>query len=299
MRRTPRALARLLTVATLVMGVVGQVGPAIPASAETSSARTPVTLKGRTVLTGSRSKMIRVRLTKAVMIERLLAPNRADITVKGRGRFVGFALVQDTPKFDGISLIGGRLPKDSGLGNFYFSPRGLDNASGSGRLPAGAYRLYLLADGSPVEVTFDLKGLQGTTRFNSPATIADYEVATPGPRLVDGANNVYGSGADGTLSGPGLLFDFLWTRHDAHVNTQYQFCLYKGGERGPSPYAPGCPTSDEFFSLGDGVMSAGSYTSSFYGGGAPFEADRYGQGFTFESAAAVDDIGYVALWLTF
>jgi hypothetical protein len=281
-----------------MLGVFAQ---GVPVSGERASAAAArrVVLGRKNVITGEGPGMVRVRIPKPATIADPLKPGRDDIAVEGRGPLVGFALVEETPGWDGISLVGGRLPRRSGLGNFYFSPSGLDNAGATMTLPAGNYRLYLLTGRRSARVSFLLDGLEGRARL-SPRTPARYEVATPEARLVDGATNVYGSGADGTLSGTGLLFDFLWVKHDAHANTQYQFCLYEGGERGPAPYSPGCPALDDEDNvvMGDGVVGAGEYTSFFYGGGMPFAENTYGQGFAMESAAAVEDIGYLGMWLS-
>ena len=293
----PRRNASVV-VGALLLAAVAQ-GLPVPSAGASASAPRRIELGRKNVVTGQGPAMTRVRLTEPAKISSLLMPGRKDISVTGRGPLVGFALVQETPNWDGISLIGGRLPRRSGLGNFYFSPSGLDNAAATVTLPAGDYRLYLLAGRRPVEVSFVLEGLSGKARL-APKTPVRYEVATPEARLVDGANNVYGSGADGTLSSAGVLFDFLWVKHSAHANTQYQFCLYEGGERGPAPYSPGCPALDdeEDVVVGDGVVGAGEYTSFFYGGAAPFAPNRYGQGFAMESAAAVEEVGYLGMWLS-
>lgn len=284
--------------AGLLLAIVAQGLPLHSAAASASASRR-VELGRKNVITGQGPAMVRVRLPEAATISDLLRPGREDITVTGRGPLVGFALVQETPGWDGISLIGGRLPRGSGLGNFYFSPSGLDNGAAKVTLPAGDYRLYLLAGRRPVEVSFVLQGLSGRARL-APKSPVRYEVATPEARLVEGTNNVYGSGADGTLSSTGMLFDFLWVKHSAHANTQYQFCLYEGGERGAAPYSPGCPALDdeEDVVVGDGVVGAGDYTSFFYGGAVPFAPNRYGQGFAMESAAAVEEVGYLGMWLS-
>lgn len=298
-RKNEMALTRNAFVAgALLLAAVVQGLPVVTAGASASAPRR-IQLGHENVITGEGPAMVRVKLAEPATISNLLKPRRKDIAVTGRGPLVGFALVQETPSWDGISLVGGRLPRRSGLGNFYFSPSGLDNAAPTVTLPAGDYRLYLLAGRRPVEVSFLLNGPSGRVRL-APRAPVRYEVATPEARLVDGANNVYGSGADGTLSSTGMLFDFLWVKHSAHANTQYQFCLYEGGERGAAPYSPGCPALDdeENVVVGDGVVGAGEYTSFFYGGAVPFAPNRYGQGFAMESAAAVEEVGYLGMWLS-
>ena len=295
-------MRRTRTAATLTAGLVlAALAQGVPLQAAGASANAParIELGHKNVLTGNGPAVVRVRLSEPVTIAEPLMPGRDDITVKGRGPLVGFALVEETPGWDGISLIGGRLPTRSGLGNFYFSPSGLDNSAGTMTLPRGDYRLYLLAKRGPVKVSFLLEGLEGKVRL-APRVPVRYEVATPPARLVDGVENVYGSGADGTLSSTGLLFDFLWVRHTAHLNTQYQFCLYEGGERGPTPYSPACPALDDApdVVIGDGLVGTGEFTSFFYGGAMPFAPNRYGLGFAMESAASIEEIGYLAMWLS-
>ena len=244
--------------------------------------------------------MVRVNLPRPVRIQDPLAPNRTDILVEGRGRFVGFALVEDVAGFGGVSVIGGRLPRRSGLGTFYFALAGLDNRSEL-VLPSGNYRLYLITDGQPVKVVFMLDGLEGSVRLQ-PMRAVDLDVEGPRPSLqVEGVKNVYGAGADGTLTSRGLLFDFLYVKHEGHANTQYQFCLYEGGARGPVPWTPACPALDDEpnVTVGDGVIGTGPFTTFFYGGGSPFEANTYGQGFAMESAAKITDVGYVGVWLSY
>ena len=287
-----------VVVGALLLAAVAQ-GLPLNSSDAAASAPRRVDLGRKNVIRGQGAAMVRVRLAKPATISSPMKPGREDVTVTGRGPLVGFALVEETPGWDGVSLIGGRLPRRSGLGNFYFSPSGLDNTAATVTLPAGDYRLYLLSGRHPVEVSFVLKGLSGRVRL-SPKTPVRYETATPEARLVEGTNNVYGTGADGTLSSAGMLFDFLWVKHTAHANTQYQFCLYEGGERGAAPYSPGCPAMDDEDNvvIGDGIVGAGEYTSFFYGSGVPFEPNRYGQGFAMESAAAVQEVGYLGMWLS-
>ncbi len=161
--RTKSTALALLATATLV-------SPALPSDAE---ARAPArsdegpVLTSVTKIVGSRTASVSVRLPHDATLTFPRHGPSPDATITGSGRYAGVVLVSEEWE-------GGLLHEDVFIANRWgfceqrgsdpekdvlYNYRGLTrNRAGDAVLPAGTYRLHVLADGAPVEVTLRLHG---------------------------------------------------------------------------------------------------------------------------------------------
>jgi hypothetical protein len=150
-----------------------------------------------------------------------------------------------------------------------------------------------------------LEGLSGRKQLR-PDDLARAQVERPeadySSGIVDGVpKNLYSAGADGRTRGPGLIFDVLWQKRQAHVETVNTFCYYTSKPEAShlAPYAHGCPTTSDrtMHVIGDGATSPFPGQVVHFGGG--FVDGYLGQGFAATSVGLLDDLDYAALWLSF
>ena len=176
-------------------------------------ATTTPALAGTTVLSGSRSASMAVRLTRPVLFDAY-----ADVDMQARGRLTGFAIKKDggwdAPSanaiktgFCGTPGCVPTWPNDSTA--TVVTP---DSNGFRGTLPAGNYRLFLLADGAPVRVTLRLPGLPGRIAL-TPNTPARTVLLAPKPTVAEPASAplLYAGGSTWNV-GPrgGLNFTVIW-----------------------------------------------------------------------------------------
>lgn len=242
-----------------------------------------------------------------------------DIEISGGGRVAGVMLRMIAPGNDGRHLRILRLPADIYCvppdlqseaspelhGTCPLEPRLFvrtdaieDVIAGEARLPAGDYRLYAITDGRPVSVSLRLHGLSGTIVL-APQTPARIQVAELEPASTKlGTGQIYWGGATRDLQGQGLAWSFQWTIKSAGLAEDSTTCGYEGGEPQIGAYMPGCPLAS---------VNAG-WTTTFV---APMRhmsihdtsvyhvSGLWGQGGYIVSAAAVDAVGGIVLWVTY
>lgn len=154
------------------------------------------------VIEGDRSGMIEVRVPRRAEFDLTLAPYRKDgpnpgVQISGGGRAAGVALAPLSSGGgvlfgSGMFFLSGRFAEcdgascdpETGVVNFQqpFVYRGLAKGDESGKLNAGIYRLFLVADGEPVRVRLVLEGLRGRTRI-APSEPAPVDLKTPTVRV--------------------------------------------------------------------------------------------------------------------
>jgi hypothetical protein len=264
-----------------------------------------------TVVTGARPAWMAVRLPAPATVATTF-DSTPDLEVKGRGRFVGFALVPDDPEVP--VLLGGRLPKSSG--NFHLLMPILGQIFHSGILqlygerttmPAGDYRLYLLPDGAPATVRLTLRGLTGRTILR-PSSPARYVLETPEVYSPEQTPNYYSAGTVAALDSRGLIFQALWVRLNAHLEGIYHFCWYDKAELEEQittqvvppqvQYGPGCAGPGGGLTE-DRRVDLEPHVKLYYEGVAPLPKGDYGQGFYFATASVVRKVGHVTMWLSY
>jgi hypothetical protein len=216
-------------------------GPAAGAS-PVPARRAPV-LRGKTVVVADRTSVATVRIP----IE--TDPFEWDIRLHGRGRVRGLVVTQrgestwDTPTFFTVSP--GHC-HTAGCGQPE-TERGWSFLTGRGDLPAGEYRLFLIADGAPMQANIAIPGLTGSTRIalTEPAAADVDSFRTRALATPDGM--VYTGGGFSEMGGDtrGLALMEMWGYRERTEAYPYGWglCLY--WERShPAPdhaFAPGCP----------------------------------------------------------
>lgn len=125
-----------------------------------------------------------------------------------------------------------------------------------GWFPAGDYRLYLLADGEPVEITLRLRELEGSVHL-SPSEPAAIDFKTLTDRLTtssDGSLFVAGDTFKGGTSG--IMLASLFFRTDSAGAYNYGICNYTGPVAPPPEiaYGPHC-TALAFAGAGAGAFN--------------------------------------------
>ena len=215
MMTTARLAAALATV--LAVGVMPSAG---------ASSRPPaVTLGGSVTLSGSGSYVREVVLPRPVTFQEQTWHETWRITAP-RGRFAGYALRPKASEVEGVAfaLTRGycltracaRPPWVSSYGNGC-----LCNLAGPTpgvvTLPAGRYRLYLIADGAPVTVTLKFPGLTGKVSIRTGAPHRPV-IDTPKPAVLDPpiappagmGGNRYSAGATHAARDDGLEFGAMY-----------------------------------------------------------------------------------------
>lgn len=137
-----------------------------------------------------------------------------DVSYSGPGRVVGLALAEE----------GGSLRKASELVSVRWSFCGepgcepdpgevtelttsSDFRGKTWEIPAGDYRLYLTADGEPVDVALRLHGLAGTTRLRPSRPVAGAITAPTSLLPVPARHLFLGRAEPVAMPAPGLLID--------------------------------------------------------------------------------------------
>jgi hypothetical protein len=248
-------------------------------------------LAGTVVLSGRTTGYVNVRLPAPAGLDNPAA-GRSGATFAGGGRHVGFFLMDDRP--NGVRLLGGHA-EGSRLTAYMHPLQGLADGP-TFRLPAGNYRLYLLADGAPATVTLRLKGLGGRVAL-TPSRRVPSELRSPAATVAPpvGANVAYG-GAEGTLPGRGVAFDFLRTVNTQFTASNTQLCFYtEKPPAAPLAYAPGCPRA--LFASTLTVVSpggVGTTEGAAFSASADLPAGQYAQGFNIVAVAVADSFRYTA-----
>lgn len=281
-------------------------GAAVPAAASgQAGARAvagPVVLTGTTVLTGAASTVVPVRLTRpATFRQPQVDSNSTAVGVQGKGRFVGFALVQDGTDPDKTVIIAGRVPSRLRPGRTTeLTSSALSSRHGGvapvWTLPKGDYRLYLIADGSPAKVTLRLGGLPGAARTVAPGVRAASTVQRPAERLLD--QGLSSAGGNAVTRGATLTFGWLGNRYQPGLVEDAQHCRYYGAAPGQeSTFRPGCLGAAESNAINVANIDVGPLGTV----STSFAHDRrggdHGQGYTLLTAGARQSLDYIAVWL--
>jgi hypothetical protein len=279
------------------------VGLGFLAPATRAAAPARVALAGTTVISGTRTASIAVRLPRPATIKDPLFADGAagDLSITTSGRFAGFVLVQERPgAAEQAVVVGGNVPDGAGRLNFVYPASGFIGGA-AWRLPAGDYRLYLVTERA-ARLTLRLHGLTGTARL-APKTAARATLLFPEASLdSEPARATYAVGADTKLTGSrALFFSTMYVGYAAHVDTVYSNCFYYGKPSGPSPYLPGCPSPEERVITPVSLPPDGGSAARhlLLNSNLPLEAGAYGAGTSFVSATPADDVDYLQFWLSY
>ena len=281
--------------------VAAPAAAALPAAAVQAAEPGRAVLAATTVLTGTASAVVPVRLTKPATFRQPQAdPKSNAVAVEGKGRFVGFALVEQSADPDRTVIISGRVPsrlragKTTDLTSSALSSRhgGVDPVW---TLPKGDYNLYLLTDGSPAKVTLRLGGLAGSSTLK-PTRKAAFTVKQPAERLVgQGASS---AGDNAVTRGETLTFGWLGSRYQPVLNEDVQHCrYYDAAPSEESKFRTGCLGAAESSAINVANVDlgpAGIISTSF---GYDRRGGDHGQGYALLSAGLRESLDYTAVWL--
>jgi hypothetical protein len=243
--------SRIAALAALALSAVGFV------PAQAAPAPAPA-LAGTTVVTGSAMVAMTVRLPSPVTVDLHAiggAGSRNDIEIAGNGRMVGLVLSQGGTLHrapdreiwmtrDNICMRRGCQATGDGIGYFAVAfGTSTQPADGTYRIPAGTYRLALLADGAPVTVTLRLHGLPGATTLRPTRSSHATQLESP-PQVgtVDEAGVSARSYRDAWTGYAGraaefVNFVYVWS-NDSHG--QVRTCMQTDPGQGQGSSAP-CP----------------------------------------------------------
>lgn len=275
-----------------LVAVIGAMLTPVPAAPAVSKAHL---LKGQTRVTASKTSSVLIRFPKKVRFSKDFIAN-----FSGDGRVRGFVLLKEgrygqeakRPLIQGISV--GRCSERACRAarddfNFTFGWN-------VGRGLTGTWRLLVIADGAPVTVTLDLKGVAGSQRL-SPARREKAEIRTLTPSVHEsGTNTIYSAGDFTNLMRADLGLVGLWAEGGPYGSSWFGDCIYEEGSTPPQEglaFMPGCPTSDGSQWM-HGSPSLGT-------GGFVFTSSRHccpaGLGGWYATASAVKNYGGIGLWL--
>lgn len=221
--------------------------PVAPSQAEmivTPATPDAVNLAGVTSFTTSRSGRWRLHVPRDVALKDLR------VSYGGNGRVVAFVVIEQGEPLGTGALLGGysvgrchrRACEARSPYKFKFT------ANVEGRLEAGRYLVYILADGAPVSLRLEVKSASGRIRARNPESVRAHIATLPTSSTT--TSNVYSAGGFAPPDHDSLFGLFgLWLDADAHAASAYGDCFYFRGDAFASEetaFQPGCPTGDGF-----------------------------------------------------
>lgn len=217
--------------AALVLAALVAAGAAPPAGARhkwippVDRAPVPV-LARKTIVEGAETGWLRVRLPEAADVG--LEPP----VVTGDGRLIALYLLEEDDGVVGRNAAYYALERFGWCAeractpNPFASPSSGALTGRDGKLPAGTYRLYFVADGAPASVTIELSGLSGATRLH-PRFTAEHELQTFSQREpLPGTAPFYSAGAEAPIEGPGVAFLGHYFDPADPAVAAFGYCLY-------------------------------------------------------------------------
>lgn len=254
-------------------------------------------LAGRTVIEGSSTGFVEIRLTHPVKLSDM------DFRLRAGGRISGFVLAKAHERADigdKEMLLGVRTGRCHAQGCTSspqpFFPIFQENVRND-RLTAGTYRVYLVADGSRSRLTISTTSLEGVVSLAvRHMTRSDIQTFEPVVRQTD-AGAVYSGGAHSELSGDGLAAVAIWYGGSTNVASVAGECLWQEEPTVPDEIAfgPACPTQDS--NPQSTSPEVGEYGTTVY----RLSRDRLpaAMGGYVMSASDALDVGGAGLWLRF
>lgn len=304
----PRLLAR---VAMSILCCLATMWTVPPSEVAARTGARPASLGAVNLLSGKASGYVDVVVEEKVSLRNpWVGKGRPQFSIRGRGRFVGFALVGSAAEQGGErrAYLGGRLPRSAGSKLFLIElggiPDGLDHENVT--ITPGGYRLYLLTGSSGARITLRLPKHRDVLRLDHSSNT--HYVAKPLESYEPGvAPHVHSAGGSARLQGDGLLFQAAWFRNDAHLATDHSACFWRGEPRLPLAQTTNCGdvevyeppgiqrsrgTIDRRHSVGDGLRLY--YGDAWVSGQG---SRTWGQSVNLESASLAGEVHTLAFWL--
>lgn len=287
-----------------ILGVLGVLAAAVaPASGSPAYEPERVELGAVNVVSGDSIAGMEVRIPRPTSIQANPFENR-DISYEGRGRVIGIALVEEgAPLSRAFQLVGVEWDFCGKPGCASRDRTVLTHASDWGsrrwKIPAGDYRLYLIADGAPVEVELRLEGLEGRRTLRPSGRVAG-RIAIPTGAAHPSDNLFLGRARTMGMPTAGLLIDgnsagFDRTPHGSARGA----CFWRRGDDGDvvrSTPGPHCYEFAERGGMGAGFGLAGG-NSAWGIGNVP--AGRWRSSYWAVNVSAFPRTDFLTLWLSY
>ena len=266
--------------------VIGTVAAASPAHAGEAPA-----LRGTTVITGSEAAQMRVRLPAPITTASL---SDWDFEITGDGRIIYFLLIKerrDGSLNDKIFLEGyavGKCAEEACASQTEDSYGGSWEGLGeSDTMPAGRYRLFLVADGAPARIELQLADLSGRTQV-SPSKPAVAQIDTLTPHFAGISPFTYFGYSEAPFRGEGTALLSLWFT-DALA---YGHCIYR--DEKPETLAAYLPNKCDD---GTHVIGPDEVAERFDWGFNWLMPLPQAMGTWYTKSSVLDSAGSVAMWL--
>ena len=207
-------------------------------------------LSGETVIESAQSGYVRVRLDQTPPID-FRAQDNSQFRIEGSGRVIGFVLRSDRPPDKGdfvLAVLRSNpdvvCPTGGCAANDGLSVVAAHNGLTPLGMPAGDYRLYLLADSAPVRITLTMAKAGGTVRLEPTVVVASQSATLPA-RTPHARPEFAAFGRDILFAQPGMALVSMGWRAAAHAYDRTALCLYAGGTPTTQPgaslaYGPDC-----------------------------------------------------------
>lgn len=306
--RGPSILSRAGSLALVLVAIT----TVFPGGSSRSSPLPVYTIAGgRTIFTGTETKLIRVRFPEP------LRTNDLHFEVDGGGRVFGFLMrkVGYYGDREGPRQEGAR-PTVWGTAIGQCKSRGCTGHEGIAFVSvynvtrfAGSWDFYFVGDGAEVNVTLRVHGVPGTKTIDvdeAKGRTVVHEIRDLSPRVqVAQGEPVYSAGDFSSLKHLDFGMLGLWTVGSEHVATAYGPCLYYGRSQpgARAAFTPGCPDAKVGPLFADAVVSESPPDD--HGGivyvarsSGPPDAPR-GIGGWFATSSEVRRYGAVALWIDY
>ncbi len=279
-----------------VAAAAALIGPAALPAAATPAPVARVTMAGSTVLTGSSSGSLAVRLPRPTTFA-VTSGTDSGFEAAGGGSFIGFVLAAETRASDRVVISGSRVTNGTGghVNVAMSHTSALSNGAEQWTLPAGNYRLHLVTNGRRASVRMALPGLRGQARL-TPSRRTSLAIMTPDARYLPQGQQT--GGALGRLHGAGILLAITTSVHPFSPAQAHLDCIYVGDNAATALHAPGCPDAD--VRLADAFTNPNIERTANLRAAATFSATGgpFAQGYSFTNIGFNERLQYTAVWLT-
>lgn len=267
-------------------------------SAPTASGREArETLTSKMRILGSHVAASRVHVPRNTSVFARDRSGKPPVILKGRGRLVGFVLVaegSENPPLLGAVRLDVCLDRSCAGRAKDFVLFGQNLEGQTWKLPAGPYRLYLLADNEPVTVKLNLQTRAGQ-KMVRPLDPARFELRELSVRTDVASRAIFSAGDASDIQGYGVSVVGL-VSEGMNLAGARGTCVYQ--EATPdsdSAWLPGCPQGDD-----ETEAFSGSYSGASRHTAVRVSQGRLPKGLgAWQVAAGIQDVQAFGFWLSF
>jgi hypothetical protein len=277
---------------------------ALAALAFHASTAAAVDLTGATTITATGSGVTDIEVTAPAQFSTAIDANPT-ISMQGDALAYGFVLEQSTPTSLGPYIAAFKVRPGTGcdgpcgdaFGAYLDTYTSIEGSGQEVTLPAGRYRLGVLAPDGPVTIVLRPAGVSGQSTVSS--LVPTPAIAQVLPRLDDATvPNTTRHGAAAALATRGIMY-YSQSAHygTGKVASERQFCDYEGEPTDSQAYGVNCPGGGGTLRFGPGLASTGPMTEYMSGVVRVAKPGTYGLGGNVTSVSGNLTVGAVAAWL--